>query len=373
VDPRSVSFHRLALRKRARLADIAVAAGVSRTVVGQVLNGGAGNSRVAEETASRIREVARRLDYRPNLAARQLRGKRTQTYGLLVASAGDPLRSFLVQYLDMEASKVGCHTIIGNTIGRDEPNNFGYYVDEFARRGVDGVFCAVHDWFSGNRKELVAQHPNTVFYGRPTQVSSAHYVDVDRAGAVRLAVRHLIERGRRRIGIALAGLSKSTCRARLKGYRTELAAHGVSVDERLIFDGVAFGQIFAQHNETSLRWDYPAEVVEHCIDKLVAVEGVDSIVAHDDFWAATLLRFARGRGIRVPDDLAVVGYLNHYLADWTDPPLTTVDLQHAVAAKAMVALMERLINGGPLPASQREVKIEPKLIVRGSSLVSVVD
>lgn len=362
-----VSAKAIRPRKRVRLADVATATGVSRSVVGQVLNGGSGNSRVGEETANRIKEVARALDYRPNLAARQLRGKRTQTFGLLVASAGDPLRSFLVQYLDMEASKVGCHTIIGNTIGREEPNYFAYYVDEFARRGVDGVFCAVHDWFAGDRQALLAQHPNTVFYGRPNQLPDACYVDVDRAEAVRLAVRHLIERGRRRIGLALSGVTRGTCRARLQGYTEELAAHGLSVDQDWIFNGEEFGQVFAQHNEDALKWDYPAEVIDRCIDALVVDGQVDAIVAHDDFWAATLIRLARCRGIKVPENLAVVGYLNHYLADWTDPPLTTVDLQHEMAAKAMVEMMEKLVEEGSLPESQRVVTIEPKLIVRGSS------
>lgn len=307
------------------------------------------------------------LDYRPNIAARQLRGKRTQTYGLLVASAGDPLRSFLVQHLDMEASAVGCHTIIGNTIGREEPNHFAYYIDEFARRGVDGVFCAVHDWFSGDRKALLAQHPNTVFYGRPSELPHACCVDVDRAQAVRLAVRHLAENGRRRIALALAGFSRSTCRARLDGYKAELKSQGIAVDEQLIFDGEDYGRVFAQHDESELKWNFPSDVISRSIDQLVSSAGADAIVAHDDFWAATLIRLARSRGIRVPEDLAVVGYLNHYLADWTDPPLTTIDLQHSKAAKAMVAIMEQLIEAGPLPEGRREVTIEPKLIVRGSS------
>ncbi|MEN6558688.1 MAG: substrate-binding domain-containing protein, partial [Thermoguttaceae bacterium] len=68
-----------------------------------------------------------------------------------------------------------------------------------------------------------------------------------------------------------------------------------------------------------------------------------------------------------PDDVAVVGYSNHYLADWTDPSLTTLDLQHAQAARTMVAMMTRQLADGPLPEDQRVVKISPKLIVREST------
>ena len=85
------------------------------------------------------------------------------------------------------------------------------------------------------------------------------------------------------------------------------------------------------------------------------------------FWAATLIKRMRARGIRVPHDVAVVGYLNHYLADWSDPALTTVDLRHTVAAEVMVQMLERMVSEGPLSEVERVVKIKPKLIVRDSA------
>src|SRR4051794_36355792 len=97
-------------RGSVRLVDIAKEAGVSVSVVGSVLNGGRGNSRVAKATAERIEEIARRHNYRPSPTAQQLRGKRSNVFGLLVASAGDPLRSYLVEHLDEEAVKHGCQT-----------------------------------------------------------------------------------------------------------------------------------------------------------------------------------------------------------------------------------------------------------------------
>ena len=359
-------------RTRVRLADVAKMANVSRTVVGQVLNGGAGNSRVGEETAKRIKQIAEQVDYRPNPASLQLLGKRSHTFGVLVASAGDPLRSFLVQYLDTEAVKVGCHTIIGNTMGRNEPSQFGYYVDEFAHRGVDGVFCTVHDWLEGDRQALMEQHPNTVFYNDPG-IAGACYVEVDRKEAMRLAVRHLVERGRKRIGIALTNLSKPTSMARMQGYEEELAAHDLDVDESLVFNAEKYDSknstdpIHPEHNAEKLLWEYPSGVVDHSIDALVRDARADAIIAHDDFWAATLLKRLRPRGISVPRDVAVVGYLNHYLTDWTDPPLTTIDLLHEAAAKQMISMMERQISQDALSEDDRVVTIQPRLIVREST------
>lgn len=353
---------------RIRLADIAKAAGVSRGVVGRVLNGGKGNSRVAEATAKRILEIARHMKYQPNVAAQQLKGMRTHMFGTLVASAGDPLRSFLVQHLDTEAVKSGYHTMIGNTIGSDTvgPNQFDYYVDELSRRAVDGVFCAIHNWFEGDRKALTERHPNTVFFEDPG-VRGAHVVKANRYIAARLATRHLLERGRRRIALIVSDLKKPTCQDRLRGFRDEHEAYGKQAQDGLVFNAAEHGKAFAWHNPELLTWQFPEEVVDLAIDELVRDAGADALVCNDDFWAATVLRRLHARGVSVPAHVAVVGYLNHYLADWTDPPLTTIDTRQDLAAERMLKMMEHLVMQGPLPEEDRVVEITPRLVVRGSS------
>jgi DNA-binding LacI/PurR family transcriptional regulator len=355
-------------KKVVTISDVARKAGVSRWVAGHVLNQGAGNSRVGPEAAERIREVALKLNYHANHAAMLLRGKRSYTFGVLVASAGDPLRSFLVQDFDAEAIKVGCHVMIGNTIGNPTigPNQFDFLVEEFSRRRVDGVLCAVHRWFEGDRLALVEQHPNTIFY-EDSAVSGWPCVAVDREHAMRLAVRHLVGRGRRRIGLAVMSLSRPNHLERRTGYEKELQQNGLALDERLIFNGESTGTIFAQCNETTARWEFPIEAMDAVIDRLVRDGGADAIVAHNDFWAAALIKRMRGRGISVPQHVSVIGYLNHYLADWTDPALTTIDLCHEAAAGRMVEMLENMIAGGHLPEAERVVKIQPRLIVRESA------
>jgi DNA-binding LacI/PurR family transcriptional regulator len=355
-------------RKPATLSDVAEAAGVSRWVAGRVLNGGRGNTRVHTATAERVRVAAEKLQYHPHRAAMLLRGQRSYSFGLLVASSGDPLRAMLVQYLDAEAIRVGCSLLIGNTIGNTAvaPDQFDRYVEDFSRRGVDGVFCAVHHWFQGDRRMLLAKHPNTVFYEDPG-IPDAAYVTVDREEGVRLAVRHLLGRGRRRIGLAVMTLARRPHLARLHGYQHELINQGQLLDERLIFNGSAMRLAYAKYDEQENRWEFPAEAIDAAIDQLVIDGKADAIVAHDDFWAATFIKRLRARGLRVPEDVAVVGYLNHYVADWTDPALTTVDLQHAVAARRMFEMMVKMLKQGPLDEAERVARISPKLIIRDSA------
>jgi DNA-binding LacI/PurR family transcriptional regulator len=355
-------------QKRATLADVARAAGVSRWVAGHVLNKGNGNSRVSLQTSRRIQDVARKLQYHANHAAMLLRGKRSHTFGLLVASAGDPLRSFLTQYLDAEALKRGCHTLIGNTVANAAvaAEQFDAVVEEFSRRGVDGMFCAVHHWFGGNRAALLAKHPHTVFYEDPG-LPGATFVAVDRQEAVRLAVRHLAERGRRRIGLAVMSGARPTHQARCRGYEAELAAQGLPLDEALVFRGDGHRPAFAWCNVVTARWEFPHEMIDAVIDRLVCHGGADAVVTHDDFWAAALIKRLRARTVAVPRQVAVVGYLNHYLADWIDPALTTIDLRHGRAAKLMVETLEKMIADGPLPEAERAIRIQPRLVVREST------
>ena len=355
-------------QKPPTLSDVARLAGVSRWVAGQVINGGRGNSRVSADVAERLWKAAAELGYRPNLAARVLRGDRSHVFGLLVASAGDPLRSFLVQYLNLEAIKLGCHTLIGNTMGRGRigQRQFNFQVEEFAQQRVDGVLCAVHTWLDRDRQALLARHPNTVFF-EPPGIAGAAWVDIDRQAAVRLAVRHLFERGRQAIGLAVATRSRPECLARREGYAAELAACGRAVDEPRIVVGADHGIGFAVHNRRTRKWEFPFERMDAVIDVLVGQQNVDAIVAPDDYWAAALVKRLRHRGLRVPDDVAVVGYLNHYLADWVDPALTTIDPRHHVAARIMVRMLETMVSGGVLPAERRTVVLRPRLIVREST------
>ena len=136
------------------------------------------------------------------------------------------------------------------------------------RRRVDGVFCAVHPRFEEDRAALLAHHPNTVFY-EDQGVPGAAYVTVDREEAVRLAVRHVIERGRRRIGLAVMTLSLPTHVARHRGYELELQAHGLPVDERLIFNGESDQPAIATHNQSTEKWEFPAKTMDLVIDSLV--------------------------------------------------------------------------------------------------------
>ena len=352
-------------QKAVRLVDIAKEAGVSVSVVGSVLNGGRGNSRVAETTAERIVELAKQLNYRASPTAQQLRGKRSNVFGLLVASAGDPLTSYLVEHLDEEVVKLGCQTLIGNTA--IAPGRFEACVDELLNRGVDGIFCIVHSIFPGDREKLLARCPKTIFYGDPG-LPDATFVEVDQVAAGRIAAEHVLASGRRRLGFAILDPSVPQHQDRLRGVRAALAKGKRSASALAVYAGKPGSAGPVRPDERTLLWQTPDKVLDDIIDELVIGHRADAIITHNDFAASALLKRLRKRGVRVPDDVAVVGYLNHYLCDYVDPPLTSVDLQHHFAARSMVQAIQEMIDEGPeAVSSRRAIAVSPEIVVRESA------
>jgi len=355
----------MAPTKSVRLIDIAKEAGVSVSVVGSVLNGGRGNSRVAQVTADRILALAKQLNYRPSPTAQQLRGKRSNVFGLLVASAGDPLTSYLVEHLDEEVVKHGCQTLIGNTA--IAPGRFEACVDEFVARGVDGIFCIVHSIFPGDRGKLLARCPNTVFYCDPG-LPNATFIEVDQLAAGRVPAKYLLESGRQRIGFALVDPAASFGKERVRGIKAALAEHGGSPSDLAVYKGNRGSAGPLRPDERTMLWQTPDDVLDEIIDQLVVGHRAEAIIAHNDFLASALLKRLRKRGIRVPDDVGVIGYLNHYLCEYVDPPLTSLDLRHHMAAKAMVQAVQEMIDEGQTAIRERRpISIAPMIVVRESA------
>lgn len=352
-------------QKSVRLVDIAKEAGVSVSVVGSVLNGGRGNSRVAEATAEKIVAIAKDLNYRASPTAQQLRGKRSRVFGLLVASAGDPLTSYLVEHLDEEAVKIGCQTLIGNTA--IAPDRFESCVDELLDRGVDGIFCAVHAIFPGDREKLLARCPKTIFYRDPG-LANATFVEVDQYAAGYAAARHLLSTGRRRLGFAVFDPSLPELAERVRGARDAVAAANLSESALNVYVGEAGSAQPQRPDDRVMLWQTPDEILDRVIDQLVVRGGADGIIAHNDFIASALLKRLRRRGIHVPGDVAVIGYLNHYLCEYVDPPLSSVDLRHHAAATAMVAALQEMIEERSAgEAERRPILISPEIVIRESA------
>ncbi len=331
-----------------RLVDIARAAGVSRPVAGKVLLGSGGNIRVSEAAAQRIREAAARLGYRPNAVARQLAGARSKLLGILMSGQDNQATVQRLFAIEREAHRRGYRCVIGQIHG--EESDLTEHLQDFEDRGVDAILHL--DTAAEDVAQRLLNTPRTVFAIRPA-LAGAHYVELDRAQASRLAVRHLHERGCTRCALILSRLENHAALERRRGFVeacTELGMQG-----------------------TPLVWlpeDPTADLLGNAtaaVQVVVQQQGCRGLVAGNDHWGVALIKAAHRLGLHVPRDVAVVGFNNLDITTAVEPELTTIDQQHEELAPAVLSMLLRLIEQGPLPPRRRGVTIPPRLVVRAST------
>lgn len=341
-------------RTTVRLLDVAREAGVSRVAAAHVLNGaGSGSVRVSEQTRRRVESIARKLHYRPNRAAQQLRGVPSGLVGVIFDSQW-PTNWHRLSLLEQAGINRGLRFMVGQVHG--DARLSARYLDDFQDRGVEAILCIVdlrRDYLSEIRP-LFRNRRNVVFHGRAL-TDDGPCIRVDTEDGIRQSAAHVLDRGRRRIGLLLSHSSDEFMAYRRSGYAAEFAARGLAVNQKLIW---------CAESATGL----PDEAsLDRAIDELVRKQRADSIIAADDVWAVRLIQRLKARGYFVPRDVAVIGYDNLDLATVIEPPLTTIDQHHAEYAEAAIDMILKVMSGQEIAKADRVRVIQPRLIVREST------
>lgn len=326
------------------MTEVATRAGVSVTTVSHVLSG---RRPVAEATRASVLAVIEQLGYRPNTLAQGLRTRRTMTVGLVVPDLTNPFYPAVLQGMADVLLPAGYHTVVCNTGGsRDEELSF---LTDLTTRQVDGIVIAA---FGLNRKDLLAHRevPLVRLGGGRFDADLGDLVRSDDEGGIAQAVRHLIERGHRRVayigGAAHAGPSDQ----REAGYRHALAEDGRPVEDDLVVHTAYTRDAGRAAAERLLGRDDPPDAIA-CANDLIAIGVLDA---------------ARARGLTVPDDLAVTGYDDIEAASLVTPALTTVVNPAAEIGRACAeALLPRLTADEP--GRPREIVIATTLTRRESA------
>jgi len=335
------------MRKRPTSADVARLAGVSRTTVSFVLND-APTAQISQATRDRVLAAADELEYVPHAPARTLAGGAALVLGLVLRQrpeqvAVDALLPETLRGLTDAAREAGYRVLV-------EPLPPGYvkYTTLLREHQADGLILSGPRADDRALLELQAEGFPLVLQGSlpDTPIPS---VDVDNVSGARLAVKHLLDQGHRRIAlITNAALAYTASQERLAGYRAALEAVGISYDEQLVAHA-----------------DFDAASGHSAMTRLLR-RGCEftAVFAASDVVALGVIGAARAHRLAVPRDLAIVGFDDIPLAAHFDPPLTTVHLPaYELGFGAGRALIDR-IAGRPVPL--RSV-LETHLVVRGSA------
>jgi DNA-binding LacI/PurR family transcriptional regulator len=336
-------------KKRTTMSDIAKAAGVSRTTVSFVLNN-LPDSNIPEMTRQRVLLAAQQLDYVPNTAALNLATGRTMMIALVVRKTHEQFAadSFLSEFIHgvMETAEPQGYHLMMHAARSNESAN---YRDLIRSRKADGLIISsplIHD---PEIRQLHDEKTPLVLNGS-SDYPDIPSVDVDNIQGSYSAVTHLIELGHRCIGhISNAPFKYTAASLRLTGYQNALAQAGIVYDQTLVFEG----------DFTDTSGYTPMRALMDLPDRPTAVFVGSDTVALGAFQAVN------DCGLKVPDDISIIGFDNIYLGKYLHPPLTTVHLPAFELGKQAGDTIIKAINAETMHTIR--VLLPTQLIIRSST------
>ncbi len=346
-------------QNRIRLSDIARKTGVSTVAVAKVLHGTGGkNTRVGKETALRVKEVAKRMNYTPNLVAQRLAGKQSRIIGVVIDSCAPQVSFNRLSEMERSAASFGYRFMIGQS--HDDVGGILKYFDDFTARGVDGVICITHN-YPGQENEIINRigtFKNIVLIGKPeTEGNNLPYVSVDIADGVIQAVDHILSIGKKCISLLIPHNQYRKIKERYRGYCLAMEKNNIPMDKNLV-------QVLDVEVATGISFEH----VNSAVRKVVLGHNADAVLCSNDIVAAFALKSLRRLGLRVPEDVAVVGCDNLKLAEIVEPELTTIDQNSNELSRLAVNMLVDMIEGDDTAALEpKHVVLKPKLVIRKSA------
>lgn len=344
-------------RKPATLSDIAATVGVAPMTVSRVINR---NGYVSQETREKVLQVAKEMNYRRNGLARSLKRQRTETVGLVLGDISNPFSTELAHAIREALFAKGFSLFI--CISEHSAKEDIVAFESLTNHSVDGIIVATRSNSGGDDylREIVDSNMPVVVVGRDFYHESVDSVAADNKRGGYEATQHLIDLGHTRIGFIGAGISGKLSLKRLQGYLTALEDHNIEVDERLVT---------GRKEEVSEVPGYSTEKMGYeGMKRLLSLPNrPTAIFARNDFTAIGAMSAIKEAGLRIPQDIAIVGFDDIPLAIHTSPPLTTVRqpmrLQGQLAAEM---LLQRINNDDELLRQERVLNCE--LIIRESTV-----
>jgi DNA-binding LacI/PurR family transcriptional regulator len=329
-----------------RLKDIAQRAGVSVMTVSKVLRD---EPDVSTTTKTRIRALAQEMGYVPDALAQSLRTRSTRLIGLIIPAITNPIFARLLLAVEERTQMAGFDLLFGHTLNQTAREE--QLIRRMLARRVNGLLLfPVHrpEPRAPIYHELHRYNLPTVILG-PTPAACADFVNVqvDDIRGSYLATQHLLDLGHRRIAFLAGPRSAVWAQERFEGYQRALREANLEVEDRLVFRA---GGTIEEGAKAALQFvhEQTRATAIHAVNDLVAIGAANLLLDH---------------GLRIPDDLSVVGFGNVLTASFFRVPLTTIrQPKHSMGLAAM-DLLESLLQG-KRPESKR---LTPTLLVRQST------
>lgn len=334
--------------------DVAAEAGVSFQLVAAVL-GGKKYAHASEATRKRIMDASEKLGYVPNASARILRGNASMIIGVLIDSRAPESAFSIIGKFEQAAALRGYRILI--TQAHDDPGKLFESYKFLKQNGVDGIVSFSHDYPLQNYHldQFLKNDPRIVFvFNSMDQNENDSYVDVDRAGGMKTAMKHILDNGYRNPALILLNyVSENEKLTQSRQKRIEGFRNCAPPDSKVYF-------IISK--ETCAE-----EIAEQCrklIHGKILPDRVDTVIAQDDNLAAILMKELLAAGIRIPQDIGLIGWDNLLIGQCLPVTLTTLYFDKKQLAESALQILLDKIDGKTDPV---RISFPLNLIVREST------
>jgi LacI family transcriptional regulator len=330
--------------------DIARALNLTASTISRALND---HPRISEQTKKAVIRMSKKLGYQPHRIAAALRNGKSKIIGVIVPVADRNFFASIVRGIEEKANLAHYQVIICQTY--EDPAKEEAAIEALLNTRVDGIIASLSkrtEQFNHFSKVKSKGIP-LILFDRTNEALGVSHVVIDDYSASYNAVVHLIEQGCKRIAHFTNIEKISIYSERLRGYKTALLDHGLNFEAKLVVES----DLQLQDGRKSM------------LQLLASGEIPDAVFSSSDLGAIGALQVLKEKNIRVPEQVALVGFSNEPFTMFCDPPLTTVD-QHCkrMGNIASDIFLDEIENAGSATFIPKKIVLMPELIIRRSSM-----
>lgn len=315
--------------KRVSQKDIAKKVGVSTALVSYVLNGKEKGKRIGEDLVKKIHQTAKELNYQPNEIARSLRNGSTKTIGLVVADIANPFFGYLARCIEDEAMKFGYSVIIGSSDEVVEKSEL--LINTLLNRQVDGFIIAPAEGTENQINNILEKKIPLILVDRFFPEISTNYIVIDNYQSTYSATSYLIKRGFKKIAFVAYKSSLIHMVERKRGYAEAMQKSDLANNTRII-------EVSFLNSKTDIE--------NACLDLLVSEKKIDALVFATNLLSIEGLYCMHNKKIKIPDDLAFIGYDGGDCFNLFYSPITYIEQPiEEIAKEAVRRLMDYFVDG----------------------------
>ncbi|WP_090122955.1 LacI family DNA-binding transcriptional regulator [Lutibacter oricola] len=335
-------------KKKTTIKDIANVLGITPSAVSRALNN---HPRISEKTKIAVKQVAENLNYQPNHLASALRKGKSNLVGVIIPRNNSNFFSSVLENIEEVLNKKGYNIII--TQSNESYKKECSSIEALLYTQVDGVIASMANETVdlSYYEKIKSKGIPLILFDRGENDLNVDYVGIDDYLTSHMIVEHLLDQGCKRIA-HIAGYSKTRIyKNRIRGYNDALEKHGLPIEKDLII-------------ESNLRLNDGRRVMQELLN---LNERPDAVYAAGDYAALGALQVLEEQGIKVPEEIALVGFSNEPFTSFVKPSISTIDQKSALIGKlAAEAFLER-VNNPKVKASLNKIIVDAELIIRDSS------